>query len=150
MDFRFHEVMEGVLQKPGERFDRAFRFELDIDVPRAERAAWGVAVGRAVGRVWIDGYAKGTPAEGIFELSPIRERKLRYAFDFDIDGQKHRFDGHKTLTLRRFVHGWTTLPGKVFGPSGEEFASALLRFHLRRDLIDLVRSFRLRRHATRG
>lgn len=145
MDVRFHEVMEGVLQKPNERFDRAFRFELDIDMPRCERAVWGVAVGKAVGQVWIDGVANGVPAEGVLEMSPLRRRRLRYAFDFEVDGKKHRFDGHKTLTLRKPLRGWTTLPGKVFGPDGDEVASAVLRFHLRRDLLDLVRSFRLRR-----
>ena len=146
MDFRFHEVMEGVLQMPSERFDRAFRFELDVDIPRCERAAWSSAVGTAKGQVWIDGIAKGAPAEGTLEMSPIRKRRLRYAFDFEVDGKKHSFDGHKTLSMRRPVHGWTTLPGKVFGPDGKELASAVLKFHLRRDLASLVRSFRFANH----
>lgn len=147
MDFRFHEVMEGTLQKADERFDRAFRFELDVDIPRCERAAWGVASGEAVGHVWIDGMAKGAPARGTFELSPVRRRRIRYAFEFDVDGARHRFDGHKTLRARRLVHGWTTLPGKVYGPDGREVATALLKFHLRRDLGALLGSFRLERHA---
>jgi hypothetical protein len=148
MDLRFHEVMEGILQKPNERFDRAFRFELDIDMPRCERAVWGVSVGKAVGHVWIDGIANGAPAEGVLEMSPIRKRRLRYAFDFEVDGKKHSFDGHKTL--RAPLRGWTTLPGKVFGPDGSELASAVLRFHLRRDLLDLVKSFRLERWRRGG
>ena len=82
MDFTFHEVMEGVLTKRGERFDRPFRFDFAVDVPRAERAAYGVAIGRMVGKVWIDGVADGAAAEGTLEFSPIRRRQLRYVFDF--------------------------------------------------------------------
>jgi len=145
MELRFHEVMEGVLTKPNERFDRAFRFEFDVEIPRCERAAWSIAIGDAVGRVWIDGACDGAVAKGTLEMSPIRKRRLRYAFDFEIAGKKHHFDGYKTLSLRRPIHGWTTLPGKVVGPDGEEVASALLKFHLRRDLFDLVRSFRAAR-----
>lgn len=150
MDFRFHEVMEGVLTKRGERFDRPFRFDFAVDVARAERAAFGVAIGRMAGKVWIDGVANGAAAEGTLELSPLRRRQLRYVFDFEADGQRHRFDGHKTLGIRHPLRAWTTLPGSLYGPDGREIGRAVLRFHLRRDLLDLVMSMRLARGGRRG
>lgn len=150
MDVRFHEVMEGMLTRRGEGFDRPFRFEVDVDVPHAERAAWGVATGHMAGEAWIDGLADGVPATGTLELSPLLRRQLRYVLDFEADGQKRRFDGHKTLGLRHPLRGWTTLPGSLYGPDGREVGTALLRFFLRRDLVHLVRSLRIARGGKHG
>ncbi len=143
MELRFHEVMDGVFTKAGERFDRPFRFDFAVSVPHPERAAYGVARGKLTGTVTLDGFAKEAPAEGTLELSPFVRRQLRYAFHFDVDGARHRFEGKKTLGLRHPVADWTTLPGAVFDAEGHELGKATLRFHLRRDFLDLLTSLRL-------
>ncbi|HEX7602697.1 MAG TPA: hypothetical protein VF316_13865 [Polyangiaceae bacterium] len=141
--FSFHEVMEGTVQRTGERFDRPFRFDFEVTMPDALGFLSSV-VGECVGRVRIDGLAKDRPAKGTLELSPVRKRMMRYAFTFEgDDGNVYRFDGRKTIGGLTFSRGWTKLPGDVFGPDGDIWGEALLRFSMRRDLGDLVRSVRL-------
>ncbi len=141
--FSFHEIMEGTVQRTGERFDRPFRFEFEVRAPSVLGFVT-TAVGEAEGTVRIDGLAKNAPARGHLELSPIAQKSIRYVFDFTgDDGNKYSFDGSKRTTLRRHLVGWTTLPGKVFDAQGNVWGEALLRFHLRRDLQRLLRSVRL-------
>jgi len=143
LGFRFHEVMEGTVQRDGERFDRPFRFELDVRAPSVLGFAT-TAVGEAVGTVRIDGLARDVPARGTLELSPVLGNFIRYAFDFTADdGKSYRFDGSKKTTLRRHLVGWTTLPGKVYDEAGRVWGEATLRFSLRKHLRQLVRSIRV-------
>ncbi len=143
LGFYFRERMEGTVQRVGERFDRPFVFEFDVRAPSVLGFAT-TAVGEAVGHVRIDGLAKDVPAKGRLELSPVHRNSIRYVFDFAADdGKKYRFDGSKKTTLRRHLVGWTTLPGKVFDENGAVWGDAVLRFSLRRQLLDLLRSVRV-------
>jgi hypothetical protein len=145
--FSFHEIMEGTVERPGERFDRPFRFEFDVTAPDVLGFVRSV-VGEAVGRVRIDGLAKDAAAKGTLELSPVRKRMMRYAFEFVADdGQTYRFEGRKTIGGLTFTKGWTVLPGAVYGPGGEVWGRALLRFSMRRHLAGLLQSVRLGRRA---
>src|SRR5262245_36786453 len=139
--------MEGTVQRDGERFDRPFRFELSVQAPSL-LAILTTAVGEAVGQVRIDGLAKHAPAHGTISISPIREQRVRYAFDFTgDDGNGYRFEGVKVTTARRHLHGWSTLPGRIYAADGTVWGRAVLRFSWRRDLRDLVQSVRLLRAA---
>jgi hypothetical protein len=141
LGFYFREKMEGSVQRAGERFDRTFRFELDVHAPSILGFAT-TAVGECAGRVHIDGLAKDAPATGRIEISPLRRQTIRYVLDFTgRDGARYRFDGSKRVTLRRHIVGWTTLPGHVFDAQGSVWGDALLRFPLRRELRKLVASF---------
>jgi hypothetical protein len=143
LSFSFHEVMEGTLQRAGERFDRPFRFEFQVDAPSVLGFAT-TAVGDCVGTVRIDGLAKHAPARGTLELSPLARKTIRYTFEFTgDDGRRYSFDGEKRTTLRRHVRGWTTLPGAVYDDAGKVWGEALLRFSLRRHLRGLLRSIRV-------
>jgi hypothetical protein len=143
LGFYFRERMEGTVQRLDERFHRPFVFELDVRAPNVLGFAT-TAVGEAVGHVRIDGLAKHAPARGSLELSPVHHHRIRYVFEFTADdGKKYRFDGQKRTTLRRHLVGWTTLPGKVYDAEGHVWGDAVLRFSLRRQLRDLVRSFRV-------
>jgi hypothetical protein len=143
LGFSFHEIMEGTVQREGERFDRPFRFELDVRAPSVLGFAT-TAVGEAVGTVRIDGLARDVPARGTLELSPVQGNFIRYEFEFTgDDGKKYRFDGSKKTTLRRHLVGWTTLPGKVYDEAGRVWGSAVLRFSLRKQLRQLMKSVRL-------
>lgn len=143
--FYFREVMEGVVQRDGERFDRPFRFEFDVTAPSVLAFAT-TAVGEASGTVRLDGLAKDAPAKGRLELSPLLGRSIRYVFDFTgTDGKTYRFDGAKTTTLRRHLVGWTTLPGAVYDEQGNVWGKAVLRFSMSRHLRGLLSSIRLHR-----
>jgi hypothetical protein len=141
LGFYFREKMEGSVQRTGERFDRSFRFDFDVHAPSVLGFAT-TAVGDCTGTVKIDGLARNVPAQGRIEISPWLKRSVRYVFDFTgDDGKRYRFDGAKSVTLRRHLVGWTTLPGHVYDGDGNVWGDAVLRFSLRRDLRKLVRSF---------
>jgi hypothetical protein len=142
--FSFHEVMEGRLEMGGERFDRPFTFSLDVRFPEVIDVATS-AVGEAVGTVRIDGLARDVPAKGTLELAPFGKRRIRYAFRFrGDDGQDYAFVGEKTIGGLAFTRGWTDLPGALKDASGGVIGTAQLRFSMRRHLVDLVSSLRLR------
>jgi hypothetical protein len=139
----FHEIMEGTLQREGERFDRPFRFEFRVETPRLV-GMLGVAKGSLEGTVRLDGVARDAPAKGTVELSPFWERRMRYVFDFTgADAASYRFDGKKTILPWQPLRTITTLPGMV-SRGGEPYGVAVLRFSFARHLPDLVRSIRLR------
>ncbi len=145
LGFYFREKMEGSVQRTGERFDRSFRFDFDVHAPSLLGFVT-TAVGDCTGTVRIDGLAKNVPARGRIEISPWLKRSVRYVFDFTgQDGKRYRFDGAKHVALRRhaghWTTGWTTLPGHVYDADGNVWGDALLRFSLRRELRNLLRSF---------
>jgi hypothetical protein len=150
LGFYFREKMEGSVQRTGERFDRSFRFDFDVHAPSILGFAT-TAVGDCTGTVRIDGLAKNVPARGRIEISPWRKRTVRYVFDFTgDDGKRYRFDGQKRVTLRRHLVGWTTLPGHVYDADGNVWGEAVLRFSLRRELRNLLRSFVVGPRAARA
>ena len=141
LGFAVSEVMEGSLRRPGENFDREFRFDLNVVFPALWRILL-VAVGRARGTCHIDGIARDAPAVGTMEVSPLRARLARYTFTFTADdGQEYRFDGWKSagLNLRK---SWTTLPGKVYDANGDVWATGTLHFSFRYHFPGLLKSFR--------
>jgi hypothetical protein len=144
--FSFHEIMEGSIERVGERFDRPFRFEVDVSTPNMVAR---VAMCSAEGFTSLDGLAKHAATTGRLELSPFVEHRIRYVLDFTgDDGKRYRFDGSKSiplaLSLRRYMRSWTTLPGEVTMPDEGNalYGRASLRFHLKRHLRGLVSSAR--------
>ena len=145
--FAFDEVMEGTIQKTGERFDRPFRFRVKVRTPNVVAR---VAMCDAEGTLRLDGLAKDVPTTGRLELSPVFERRIRYVLDFTgDDGKKYRFDGSKSLGSGRhplaYLESWTTLPGEVTDEQGHVWGHAVLRFSMRKHLRGLVLSVRLGR-----
>lgn len=150
--FAFHEIMEGSIERAGERFDRPFRFEVDVSTPKLVAR---VAMCDAEGFLRLDGLAKHAHATGRLELSPVIERRIRYVLDFTgDDGEAYRFDGSKRIARfgmrpRTFLKSWTTLPGDVTHvKTGDVWGHAVLRFHVGRDLRGLVSSIRVGRSLT--
>jgi hypothetical protein len=143
--FAFDEVMEGSIQKSGERFDRPFRFRVKVHTPNVVAR---VAMCEAEGTLRLDGLAKDVPATGRLELSPLFERRIRYVLDFTgEDGKRYRFDGSKSLGSGRhplaYLESWTTLPGEVTDEQGKVWGRAVLRFSMRKHLRGLLWSVRL-------
>lgn len=148
--FFVREVMEGTAQRHGDGFDRPFTIDFGVVFPSVWHVA-RTAVGDAEGSVRIDGLAKAGPAHGVLELSPLRHRTVRYAFDLTADdGRGYRFDGRKTIRNRHWHRSWTTLPGTIVDEHGNEWGTAVLRFSFRRHFRPLVRSFRFVRRPTTG
>ncbi|MHB8874320.1 MAG: hypothetical protein ACYC8T_11590 [Myxococcaceae bacterium] len=142
LGFKFHEVMEGTLQREGETFDRPFRFEFEVVAPSALGFLTSV-VAEMRGTARIDGLAKDGPAEGTLEMSPFLRRQLRYRFTLKADdGREYRFDGQKSINYLRPLTTWTTLPGTLYDPEGKVWGTALLRFVMKRELVNLLTSFR--------
>jgi hypothetical protein len=145
--FYFREVMEGRVEREGERFDRPFRFEVDVNAPRVLDFA-KIAVGKLDGHLRLDGLARRAGATGRIELSPFGERRIRYVLDFTADdGKRYTFDGSKSIRGLTFTRGWTHLPGEVRAAEGGLYGRAVLRFSLRRHLAGLLKSIRLTRGA---
>lgn len=146
LGFAFHEIMEGSVERIGERFDRPFRFEVEVSTPKVIAR---VAMCDAEGHLHIDGFAKKVHAKGRLEMSPFVERRIRYVLDFTADdGERYQFDGSKRIAPfgalpHKLLKSWTTLPGLVTHASGDTWGRALLRFHMGRDLRGLVSSVRL-------
>jgi len=144
LGFSFREVMEGTLTRAGERFDRAFRFELDVQSPTLTGFVTGVEA-KATGTVLIDGLAKDAPARGTLTLSPFRKKTMRYTLDIEgKDGRKYVFDGQKMIRWLDAVHSWTTLPGVVYDEDRKIWGTGILRFE-KRHLRPLLRSIRIGR-----
>ncbi|MEW6775465.1 MAG: hypothetical protein AB1405_04185 [Bdellovibrionota bacterium] len=146
LGFGFTEKMGGTFTGKAEGIPASgnfhFLFEVDSDdVTDAIRKI----VGRAVGRVTMDGVAENIPAEGTLEISPLWKRRIRYTFTFSgKDGKKYKFDGWKSINPLKMVSSWTTLPGKVYDEKGAVVAEAITYFDKRNDFPDLFRSFRTR------
>lgn len=145
--FNFVEVMEGTAVLGDDRFDRPFRFQVDVEAP--DLAGFTTtAVGQAHGRLTIDGFASAVEASGRLELSPFKGRTIRYVLAFSADDRgRYTFDGHKTIRWARPYVSWTTLPGELTDAGGRRVGTALMRFSMRRHLGGLLRSIRLPRRA---
>lgn len=144
LGFEFHETMSGtyhLLEAPGDELPMSItvraevhglrRFALD---PTAE----------ITGEVDARGYADHRALRGTLEINPFVRRRLVYDFHFDENtGRRCRFHGEKELEPTRIVSTMTTLPGTIYCED-REIGRALLRFHLRTDLLRMLRSFRRR------
>lgn len=144
LGFEFHETMSGTyhtLERPADELPMSItvraevhglrRFLLD---PTAE----------LTGEIDAQGLADHRALRGTLEINPVLRRRLVYDFRFeDNDGVEHRFHGEKEIEALRLVSTMTTLPGTIFRDD-KEIGRAVLRFHLREDLVKLLRSFRPR------
>jgi NAD(P)-dependent dehydrogenase (short-subunit alcohol dehydrogenase family) len=99
------------------------------------------------GAVTIEGLCTDVPIKGTLEISYFREHKLRYTFDFSVDGKDYHFVGEKVnVRLWRFwelpkTH--TICYGKLtLASSGELVSKSITHFRFRTSLA-FMRSFRL-------
>lgn len=133
-----------------------------LDAPTEERAITVTfeAYARDVSeflrtRVWAlsgtidaEGLARGAAIEGTLRFALLQERRLPYRVEFrGDDGRRYELSGQKEWTGLAPVASMTLLPATLLDGDGEEFARATLRFDLRADWADWMKSFRLRRRA---
>ena len=99
------------------------------------------------GTVTIEGLCADIPMKGTLELSYFKEHKLRYTFDFSVDGKDYHFIGEK-VDVRLWCF-WalprthTTCYGKLtLADTGELVSKSITYFRFRTSLA-FMRSFRL-------
>lgn len=141
--FSFAETMSGTWT-PAADISIARRFEFTIRVhsgPLAEFRKDQIA--DIEGEVDAEGLATGAPLVGTMVLRPFLGRMIRYEFEFDgDDGERYRFAGQKDIRWLDPVRSWTELPGEITDEGGLVVGSSRTRFHLRRDAVSFLRSWR--------
>jgi hypothetical protein len=144
--FEFRETMTGTyhrLDAPGD--ERAMSITVRAEASGLRKFLFDPTT-RIEGEVDAQGLADHRALRGTLEINPILKRRLVYDFAFeDNDGRPCRFHGEKELDALRLVSTMTTLPGSIWRDD-VEIARAVLRFHVRADLVSFVRSVR---HRTR-
>jgi hypothetical protein len=96
------------------------------------------------GTIDAEGLARGREVEGTLRFALIQERRLPYRFAFrGDDGCRYELSGQKEWTSLAPVTSLTLLPATLVDHRGGEVARATLRFDLRADVVDWVKSFRL-------
>lgn len=139
----FSENMSGTyerLDEPGVL--RPFRFHVDALGGLPGTLLTGRV--RASGHVEAEDLAEHAAIEGEMVMRPWVARFVRYEFAFTADdGRRFRYAGQKRIRHLRPVSTWTTLPGTLFGPDGEEWATSVTRFDPR-ELASFLMSYRLR------
>jgi hypothetical protein len=141
--FTFEETMSGTWT-PADDISIARKFRFTVRVrsgPLAEFRRDQIA--DMEGEVVAEGLTDGAPLLGTMVLRPFLGRMIRYEFEFDgDDGQRYRFAGQKDIRWRDPVRTWTELPGELTDEDGEVIGTALTRFHLRKDAVSFLRSWR--------
>jgi hypothetical protein len=130
-----------------------------LDAPTDERALTVSfeATSRDLGgfvrtRIWLlsgtidaERLASGRAVEGTLAFALIDERRIPYRFAFrGDDGQRYELTGQKEWSGFAPVESMTLLPATLLDERGEELARATLRFDLRADWAEWMKSFRLR------
>ncbi|HVV83214.1 MAG TPA: hypothetical protein VHE35_09040 [Kofleriaceae bacterium] len=141
--FTFAETMSGTWT-PAEDISiaRPFRFTVRVHSgPLADFRKDQVA--DMEGEVEAEGLAAGAPLVGTMVLRPLFGRMIRYEFEFDgDDGQRYRFAGQKDIRWLDPLRTWTELPGELTDETGHVIGTAHTRFHLRKDGLSFLRSWR--------
>jgi hypothetical protein len=97
------------------------------------------------GTIDAEGLAQRREIEGTLRFALIQERRLPYRFVFrGDDGSRYELSGQKEWTGLAPVSSMTLLPATLLDERGEELARATLRFDLRADWVEWMKSFRLR------
>lgn len=142
--FEFRETMSGTyhtLDRPADELPMSITVRAEV---RGLRRFLLDPTAALSGEVDAQGLADHRALRGTLEINPVVRRRLVYDFRFeDNDGVECRFHGEKEIEALRLVSTMTTLPGTIFRDD-REVGRAVLRFHLREDLLKLLRSFRPR------
>ena len=150
MGFRIRETMSGRhefapdMGPPG-RHPFAFHLRWGPDRltdwlnPLGEQFLWQ----EVHGEVEVSGLCERTPCSGTLSLDYFRGRRIRYAFDFEVDGVAYRFSGEKSnLRPWNLAVTHTTCFGTLVElGSGKLVSTSVTEFKLR-DLPRFVCSLR--------
>jgi hypothetical protein len=100
--FRMNEVMSGDHEfEPGWGPDGRFPFEFRVAWGPKNLGAWlnpwseQFLTHPLEGTVTVGGLCKKAPCKGTMELRYFRDYKIRYTFDFTVDGTRYHYVGDK-------------------------------------------------------
>jgi hypothetical protein len=104
---------------------------------------------RVGGTIDAEGLATARPLTGSVAWSLLHQGRLVYrlAFQGD-DGKRYEMTGQKEWSGLSPIHSLTLLPASLYDEDAEEIGRGTLRFDLRADGVDFLKSFRL--HFGRG
>jgi hypothetical protein len=100
------------------------------------------------GTIDAERLASSRPVEGTLGFGRIEERRFPYRFAFEgDDGRRYELMGQKEWSHLAPVESLILLPATLSDDRGEEIARATLRFDLRADWAEWLRSIRLHLRA---
>ncbi|MEO8878200.1 MAG: hypothetical protein ABI461_21585 [Polyangiaceae bacterium] len=140
LGFFFRETMRGnyyLLDSPLE--ERALELTLKVET-RKLRQFLRDRTCTISGEVIAEGITKGAKLEGTLAF---RERRLPYDFTFKGDnGKTYRFRGQKDWSWFAPAESVSTLPASLLDETGAEVGRSVVRFDLRGDTAEFLKSFR--------
>ncbi len=152
MGFSTRETMSGYHDLVDEPGRRPFEFRVEWGPerlrdwlnPTSERFLWQPLRGE----VLVGGLCDWTPCTGTLSLEYFTSRRIRYSFDFEVDGKTYRYGGDKVgIALWNLPVSHMTCTGAIRElDTGRLVSTAVCWFKLR-DLPKLVASVRWRRDS---
>lgn len=95
------------------------------------------------GTVTVGGLCREVPCRGTLELRYFKDQKIRYTFDFEVDGDAYRYIGEKVHILPwNLPTSHTTCFGTLTDGQGQLISRSLTFFRLR-TAPAFLRSFKL-------
>ena len=150
MGFSTNEVMSGYHELADESGRKHFEFRVnwgpeslrDWLNPRSDRFMWQ----RLSGEIIAEGLCGWTPCEGTLSLEYFGPRRIRYSFDFEVEGKVYRYVGDKVgIAIWNLPVSHTTCTGVITElETGRLVSTAVCWFRLRH-LPKLMGSVRWRR-----
>jgi hypothetical protein len=141
----FREKMSGSywrLDAPTDERALSLAFEARVDdlTEFVKTRTWTLA-----GTIDVEGLARKRELAGTLRFALIDERRVPYRFVFrGDDGRRYELSGQKEWTGLAPVSSMTLLPATLLDDQDEELARATLRFDVRADGVEWLKSFRLR------
>jgi hypothetical protein len=149
--FRIDENMSGMHRfEPGCGPEGYHPFEFTVTWGPDNLVDWLNPLGKRFmwqemeGKVRVGGLCDWTPCRGTLELKYFDEHRIRYTFEFELEGQTYRFVGEKVnIQLWNLPVSHTTCFGSLTEKqSGKLISTSLTFFHLNRSP-EFMRSLRL-------
>lgn len=144
LGFGFRERLTGsyhLLSSPLE--DRAARLEIAARVDGL-RQFLRDKLAVIDGEIHLADFADGKAIHGTLGLKLLDEGRMPYDFRFrGNDGASYRFQGCCELTPIAPADSFTVLPASLYDEARHEIGRAILRFDVRSELMNVVRSFRV-------
>lgn len=144
LGFGFRERLTGsyhLLSSPLE--DRAARLQIAAQVDGL-RQFLRDKLAVIDGEIHLAGFADEKPIHGTLGLKLLDEGRIPYDFRFNgNDGRSYRFQGCCELTPIALADSLTVLPASLYDEARHEIGRAVLRFDVRGELMNVVRSLRV-------
>jgi hypothetical protein len=145
LGFHFSETMRGtyhLFSAPVDELPMEFSIQVE---GKGMRRFSKEKMARIHGHVEMTGLATHCEIEGRLGFKLLDERRLTYEFSFEGDDHlRYRFRGQKEYSVFRLADSVSLLPASIYDANDVEIGRAILRFDLRGDTKDLLKSFRLK------